>query len=697
MKRGFYKIFIISIFVIFNSLLLSDDLVSFSVTVISQNQMPVSDAAVQIGDLLEHTDNSGKAYFKIFPAVYDISVSKVNHIGKKETIEVTPKSVNFIFKIEQNFTPVSIKVIDSLTGLPVVTSVKVTNTHTNISSFSYTNEGGEIVLELDKNSLFNLEIEENNYSKFSRNFDTSKTASSFLVFKLERLDSEAQFSYNVSEGSATFRILPSNSLYKEYALSGKTLTANIPFGKYEMTVNSPGYKPLVKIVNIDKQNFAESYTLLSKNRTYSLFVKADAESGFTFQETLRPSAYPVIMKNTTINIFSGDILTKSVQFNGKEETISVPFGKYNLEVKNELADTYVIENLELGESTPQYLLISLKQMFATIKGVVNLGTYLTGGVNITFQDQTGNEYQTVSDIDGSYSIKLPARNYTLNASKEGYNIRDKKSLTVQASIPNETYTCNIDIEEVKSIITGKVTGLNGLPVGKARVTVKVEKDESTTYTDDDGRYTLHVNSGLAFIKIDKSGYKSKGTVKTVNRFSTVTGLDFILEEILTSIEGVITDGVIPLDGIQLKLLSSNNSVVSRTISKASGAYVFEGIKTISDYYIAVENENYSNYLSPKIEVKFDQVKGYNITLKRNQIKVILEIKDSAGTPIVNEDITIDGKVWKSDITGFIELEYPITSGIKKVLVTADKYKVSETLIIDDKTLSPLKKSIIINK
>ena len=695
MKKLLFFILLFYSFIMVSISVLANDMTSVSINILSQNKAPVSDVLVQIGDLTAKTNSSGKAEFTLFPAVYDITISKQNYSSTKASIDVSGASQEYTYTLASNFIPVNIKVIDDLTGFPVITSIKATNASTNVSSFSSTNEGGEVVLELDKNSIFVLEVEEKNYSLFTKNLDTSKLVSSNFIFKLERPDAEATFNFNTLEGNVSFRIMPYDTFFKEYKFKGKVLSINIPYGKYEIEIVSNGYKPMNKIVNIDHQICNESFNLVPNNKMFSFYVAAGDESGVKYSDTLKTSAYPVVMKNTTINMFVNNTLEKTIIFDGTEFSTSVPYGVYDIEVKNSLADTFTIENVEFNESTPAKIIFSLKQMFATVSGFVKLGSYFTGGITITFSDNLGNEYSAISDIDGSYSIKVPARSYTVGVSKEGYSIRDRAGLSVNASLPNETYKCDVDIEEIRSIINGKISSLDGSPVPNARVIIKVEKDETVTYSDDNGRYSASINSGLAFIKIDKPGFKSKGNVKTVNKFSTITGVDFVLEEIYASVDGVVTNGISPLENISIKLLDSNKQVVSKTISKANGSFSFSGIKSISDYYISITTDNYTDYISPLIKISYDPVKNYNITLQKNSLTVIYEVKDESNNPLTDFEIKIDGEFCKTDITGFVEKEYRISDMPKNITIQEDKSGFNTTITLDNQIKSPMKKDIII--
>lgn len=695
MRKSIFILLLLFSFTINIFLCFADDLTTINITVISQNNSPVNDAVVQIGDLSAKTDSSGKAVFSVFPAAYDVSISKLNYITTKSSIEVLGSSTAFAFTLTSNFIPVSIKAIDSLTGFPVITSIKATNASTNVSSFSSSNESGEVVLELAKNSIYSLEVEEKHYNIFTRNLDTSKLMSSNFIFKLERLDSEASFTFNTTEGNVSFRTLPSDTFFKEYDFKGRLLSINIPFGKYEVAVTCKGYKTMTKILNIDSKIFSETFSLVPNNKPFSFFVTAGDDSGMNFYSDLRPSSYPVVMKNTTINLFINNTLEKTIIFDGKESKVNIPYGVYDIEVKNDLADSFTIENVDFSESTPNNVVFSMKQMFASVKGLIKLGTYFMGGVNIIFTDSAGNEYSTLSDIDGSYNIKIPSRTYKVNATKDGYTIRDNTPISLSASLPNETYQCDIDIEEIRSIINGRIKSLDGSPVPNARITLKLDKEETVTYSNDDGKYSVSVNSGLIFIKIDKPGFKSKGTVKTVNKFSTITGLDFTLEEIYASLDGVITDGIIPLENISIRLLDANKQLVSKILSRQNGSFIFDNVKSISEYYISIDDEKFYPYTSNLIKIEYNSVKNYNITLQKNSLSVIIDVKDKLNNPMTGCEFIIDGVVHKTDITGFIELEYHLRDLPKTISIIAEKYNYKEDFKIDALMSSPIKKEIIL--
>jgi hypothetical protein len=683
------KLYIISIlFFIFSCLSFSTEMVEASFNLLDSNQTPIENASVKIGDLVIKTDRFGIAKCLLFPASYEVTIEKTNYYNISSQLEISSSNNKFTFNLESKFIEVSFKVSDSLSDLPLSVNIKFQNQTSKQVTVSTSDKNGFLTIPLDKKSIYTIEISEPKYKPYKITIDTNNIIDSSIIISLIRDSFGVKIKTNTPFGTYSIKSLENNSVFTG-SFSGQVLALLLPFGKYEFTIDSENYKPFSKLIEINS-SFEDSISLIPSFKKFNFFLKTGDKNDI-LQSSEKPINY-IPVNNFKVSLLKNSKTILPLEL--KDNSSFIPFGIYDISATSDFSEPLLFQNLLFDENSLENIIFTAKESYSIISGTVSTSGSLLGGVNVVFSDANDNSYNSITTIAGLYSVKLPAGNYKVTIEKDGYRPISNSILSINKMVSNNNYTMNFALEEIPSIITGKVTTLSGHPVSNAKITVKLEKVESVFYTNEDGSYKIQSMSGLLMIKVEKKGIKSRGVVKMLNRFSTLTGVDFKVEEIVSSIEGSITDGSTPLSNIQVQLFSEGKLIKS-VISKQDGSFSFESLPSFKKYKIIIENINYLKYISTDIELTASFFKDFNIILNKNIASILLDFRNSSNIPISNTDILINNSIYKTDINGFIEIIVKLSDEFSILNISIPSLTYSEVIEIPKNSSFPLKKSIII--
>lgn len=686
------------IFFLFFSVFLNvfgEDFTEISILVFDKNKNPLENVNINIGDLALKTDSQGLSKTFLFPAYYDIEINKLNYFSIKSSIEVSTTNNQLVFYLESMFTDVNIKVTDSLSGGAIASSIKVTDLVSGESSFSSTNNSGDLIITLKKDEQYLFEINEKSYKNYSFKIDTSKLLSSSFLFKLERLEAKVIFNLNVNKGKLSVKLSENGISYTELDFNSSQVTLSIPYGQYDIVINSENYNTLVSSLNFSNELEEKEFQLKAQFKKFIFYPLLSDTETLLFIKDNALIGNDDFAKKSSLKIYKDNSLINTFVFLDNPIELNLNYGIYTFELSNISSDPYKIENVSLQEDTPDYILIKLKKLFATLNGSIQAEDSLLGGVKIRFEDKEGFTYSSTSSIDGSFSIKLPPRPYDIFIEKDGYRLINDQKKYIDFLELNGVYDFNILLEEIPSQITGKITTLTGKPINKARVTLKVGKNEEHIFTNSNGEYEAFVKSGLVFIKIDKPGHKSKGTVKNINKFSTLTNMNFQLEQIFSSIDGLLTDGSSPIEGFKIKVLDENNNLISSNISKNNGLFKIENLPILEQFYLLIEEPGYVKYKSELLSLNTTPITDYHIILIKDSASIIIELKNENKDPLVNEEVLVNQVKLKTDINGFLETEVKFQENDFYIPIEILSYNFKDRIKIFKTMNSPFRKEIVI--
>ncbi|OQY10193.1 MAG: hypothetical protein B6I28_01485 [Fusobacteriia bacterium 4572_132] len=676
-------------------ILIGDDFSEINFKIIDDNKQIVPDCTIEIGDLILKTNAKGIASSSLFPASYDITIKKNDFFTRNETISVSSNLNNFTFKLNSKITNIKLNVLDNFSTKKLQVSIKQINLKTNEIKFFSTNTDGFLELSLYKKQKYLFEINEKDYQTFSFNLNTEDLLNSSFLFKLKRLKSNVNFNLNAKKGKIDIQFENNKNYYKSILFENNLANFELPFGKYQALISSNDYKKLSIPLNIQNKNSSFDVKLKPNFKVFYFYPTLTNNENLTFLETEDKLKNLKIANNTNLKIYYNDKLLNSIDINNQIAPFKLTFGDYKFELSNNSTRLFVTEKIHIDQNTNPYLLFKLKKLYSTVFGVIKNENALLGGFDIKFINNKGDFLSTTSDIDGSYQIKLPPEEYNISISKSGYRLSNNTNTLLDSLSANEKRELNLNVEEIPSVITGVISTLKGVPIEDANIILRIGKKEKKFTSKKDGSYKAEIKSGLAVIKVEKNGFKSKGTVKKIKQFSTISNFDFKLEEIYSSVSGIISDGSKPLGNLIINLSDLEDNIVVSTISKNDGTFILQNIPILKKYKLSVNKENFLPFTSKSFFVSKKEISEFNIKLKKDTLAILLELKDLNKNPIANEIIKVNEKEYVTDINGILELNFPIKKEDYNLNISIPKYNYSEILTIKQNTVSPFKKEFIL--
>ena len=666
------------------------DMVEASFLINDKSGYAVENATIKIGDLTLKTSKDGVAKIILFPAVYDLTIEKSNFFTISSQVDISSTKNQFQFEMETKLVPISLKTLDSTSNQPISTNISIENKTSNQNSLFSSDSSGSAIIALEKGNNYKISINDKMYKPNSIDLDSSKLSSSDISIKLDRNEYPVKFKTNINSGLYSIKGVTSGKIFSG-SFSNNLILLNLPFDTYSIIISGDNYKTFEKSFDLISP-LEDNLNLEANFNSFKISLSSSDKQSIQFLSELPQNIQNI--KNPLIIFYKNKVPIYT--FKNLNSVYNINYGTYDISVSGDFIENSNFESIKIDSDSVQNIVLTSKESYSTINGVVKTSDLLIGGVQVIFSDENNNTYTAVSNIDGNYSIKLPPRSYTVSILKEGYKLNSSFQTKTDRYLPSGSYLLNIPLDEILSIITGKITTLSGAPIPKAKIIVKVDKLEQSYYSEDDGSYKISLNAGLVFIKIEKPGLKSKGTVKMINKFSTLSGLDFKLEEILSSIEGNIRDSSFPLNNVQIQLLDENKKLVTSVISRQDGSFKFESLPSYKKYSIVVENINYFKYCSKDIDLSASPVANYGIILTKNSVPFILEVRSSNNLPAQNIDVYINGNSYKTDINGFAEALIKIDNDVNIIEISIPQVSYKEIVELKKNQNTTYKKSVIIN-
>ncbi len=666
------------------------DMVEASFLINDKSGYAVENATIKIGDLTLKTSKDGVAKIILFPAVYDLTIEKSNFFTISSQVDISSTKNQFQFEMETKLVPISLKTLDSTSNQPISTNISIENKTSNQNSLFSSDSSGSAIIALEKGNNYKISINDKMYKPNSIDLDISKLSSSDISIKLDRNEYPVKFKTNINSGLYSIKGVTSGKIFSG-SFSNNLILLNLPFDTYSIIISGDNYKTFEKSFDLISP-LEDNLNLEANFNSFKISLSSSDKQSIQFLSEVPQNIQNI--KNPLIVFYKNKVPIYT--FKNLNSVYNINYGTYDISVSGDFIENSNFESIKIDSDSVQNIVLTSKESYSTINGVVKTSDLLIGGVQVIFSDENNNTYTAVSNIDGNYSIKLPPRSYTVSILKEGYKLNSSFQTKTDRYLPSGSYLLNIPLDEILSIITGKITTLSGAPIPKAKIIVKVDKLEQSYYSEDDGSYKISLNAGLVFIKIEKPGLKSKGTVKMINKFSTLSGLDFKLEEILSSIEGNIRDSSFPLNNVQIQLLDENKKLVTSVISRQDGSFKFESLPSYKKYSIVVENINYFKYCSKDIDLSASPVANYGIILTKNSVPFILEVRSSNNLPAQNIDVYINGNSYKTDINGFAEALIKIDNDVNIIEISIPQVSYKEIVELKKNQNTTYKKSVIIN-
>lgn len=437
-------------------------------------------------------------------------------------------------------------------------------------------------------------------------------------------------------------------------------------------VEKTNYKSQQLTINLNNENEID---VVMKN-SYDFYInlyKSNSVS-YDFQNADLPDE---TIKDGLINIYKDGNLVKTLDYYGKELGIDLKDGTYNIIVYTIFSEPVTIKSLKFDSQKSKYLNIKTQVKSVKISGIIINNNTLLGGAKLTFK-KDDKSFVASTGIEGKYEIELPVGNYDLLVEKEGY---ESIKTAVSVSSSND-FTYNL--KEIPSTIKGRILDSKGTPVGNKSIYIKNNDKEILVNTNDKGYYEAKVYGGLAFVKVNISGFFPTGRVEKIDSLSTKTVEDIYLKERISSLNGTITDGVLPLAGINVKLYDANNSYFGMRKTDSKGYFSFQEIKSGIPYNVVIEDSGYGYYKSNTFVNEDNENRNLSVILNNNDVNFILELKNTTKAFDYSAlNVYVNNIKFQPDKNGIINESIKSIKVIENIVIEIPKIGVKNTYKISE--------------
>ena len=495
----------------------------------------------------------------------------------------------------------------------------------------------------------------------------------FFIFSL------AIFAKNISISIVNEGGLP---IENAYVSVGDTIKRSNVNGIAEFEINTD-----IITIFVERSPYkSQSLTVNSKNNefinvvlkdSYDFYINIYEASDYKY-EFGQNKLNRTTVKDSIVNIYKNGEMIFSLDYLGRDLGLDLKNGDYTLIIYSIFSAPYIIENVKFDSKKSQYLNIELPLNTYTVSGLITSSQSLLGGTEIIFTDRN-RVLRTFSSINGSYSIRLPAGIYTQRIEKLGY-FPLEETVTIKEDKKNLSYNLN----EIPSILKGRILDSKGNPIVNREISIKNRDNNLIVSTDENGYYEAEVYPNLAFLKIDISGFFPTGRVERIDPLSTRELGDIRLKERIASLSGTVTNGVLPLAGIWLKLYDDNETYYGMVSTDSRGFFSFPEIKSRINYFLVVDDPNYSYYKSEGFSPEDNKNKNFSIILNNNDVNFVLELK----TETKNYDyqslaVFINNIRFQSDKNGIINETIKSQKSLESITIEVPRLNFKNTYNLKD--------------
>ena len=248
-----------------------------------------------------------------------------------------------------------------------------------------------------------------------------------------------------------------------------------------------------------------------------------------------------------------------------------------------------------------------------VKGNIRNGELNVGAAKVTFMDSQNIGYNFVSDIFGNFTAYIPKGNYRVYVDKTGYSLNKRNAIVYQFLNPALDYKLNLNLKELPSFIKGQAVDENGNSIPYPEVSLKIGTEIVKIKGDEFGMFKMDIDPGIITILCEKEGYTQNGTVRNVEKDSSITNIEIPLTRIRASISGIVTDGIKPIRGAKVVLRDSDFNKISSVKTDENGFYEFYKIPSRKDVFVTVMDNNKVLKRSENFDLEHD-IKNFNLIL-----------------------------------------------------------------------------------
>lgn len=488
----------------------------------------------------------------------------------------------------------------------------------------------------------------------------------------QKEEGSASFYFNIPKGYIEYTNIYDHSKNGVSFSQGKAIIDLRP-GNYKFQFFSPTCYPLERVITVSREY--QSYNINFQKKSGDFFVslrKSDKNEIYFSEE---PPDSSRSLKDISILFYKGKKLIKEVTCDSFIEKVTLDFGQYDILVKNSEKTLMRIQRFPINERKENYLNIFIKPSEVFVEGTLKIDDMYLGGGEVLFTNVENRSFSLTSDFSGKFKGKIPSGKYRVSVKKFGYSLKKERQLLYDFTKEDGKFNLNLELEEAPSFIEGRVVDEKNNPVHNSEVTIKNGEKKEKYFTDNFGKFSGMSNPGLAVIQVEKEGFFSKGIVRRVEKFSTISNLKIQIKKKKYSISGILSDGIRAIKSEKIDLINSSGVRFASTLSGNNGYFEFLDIPGTEKFYISIKKIGFIPYTSREF-VLTENITNFNPILKKRSRQIILEIMDEEGKPLKNKEISIGGTTLETDSNGIAS----VTSDSDTLILVYKEQK--KTLLLD---------------
>lgn len=260
-----------------------------------------------------------------------------------------------------------------------------------------------------------------------------------------------------------------------------------------------------------------------------------------------------------------------------------------------------------------FLIHSLTFSFISIKGTLKNQDMNLGGIRLEFSDSENNITVVETDVFGYFSIELEPKKYNITL-KDYTLVLDKNSDKIY-DFRTEKNSVFLTLEAIfkTSFISGRVVDdlNNSIPFSKVKI--DSGKFSKNLIADEFGYFSLELPHGIFRLSANSEGFSDRSLIRNITPASSIPNLLVKLDRLSYFLEGYVTNGVEPLEDIEVKIISEKGNTLKRGMTSEKGKFFFADIPSLEKIYILVDTNNYLIYESMPLKIE-SNIKNFYIPL-----------------------------------------------------------------------------------
>lgn len=196
----------------------------------------------------------------------------------------------------------------------------------------------------------------------------------------------------------------------------------------------------------------------------------------------------------------------------------------------------------------------------------------------------------VTDGEGNYQLNLIPALYKIWPEKSGFITAQADTLLINVQPATNYFNQNLELTTYRSFISGSCTSLDGSPLENVLISVSGTSNLTYNYstiTNSLGNYSITVSPEDSYlVTASKTGYSSGYETTTVLYQDQVATLNFSLEQLPITVNGIVTDqDAAPLASVTITAYSQDDIYTTESLSDgsfqlslSSGSYLLQAAK-----------------------------------------------------------------------------------------------------------------------